>query len=62
MIGSSPHEALARSIAHDLERKGFIVFITVGTPEEEQLVLREAKPDIRPLYVDITSVRILVSC
>src|SRR6266536_3262612 len=47
---------MARSIACDLWRRGFIVFITVTSPEEEQVVRAESKPDIRPLYIDITSV------
>jgi hypothetical protein len=53
---------MARSIALDLERRGFIVFVTVTSPEEEQLVLAESKADIRPLYIDVTAVCIWTSC
>lgn len=45
-------------LALDLERRGFIVFIVVHTPEEEAAVLRgigEGRHDIRPLMLDLAS-------
>ena len=52
---SSFHDPLARSLAVDLERRGYIVFITVSSTEEDSLVQQEAKEDIRPLWMDLTS-------
>ncbi|KAI9835186.1 MAG: hypothetical protein M1819_002556 [Sarea resinae] len=53
VIAGSPHEPITRSIALDLERRGFIVYIVVSTVEEEQAVQNEARVDIRPLNIDI---------
>ncbi|KAK9479481.1 hypothetical protein V1514DRAFT_328036 [Lipomyces japonicus] len=50
VLASSPREPIAKIIAADLERRGFIVFITVQ-PGEEHLVLKEDSPDIRPLIM-----------
>lgn len=50
MLASSPREPLAKFIAADLERRGFIVFMTVQ-PGEEHLVLKEDSADIRPLIM-----------
>lgn len=58
VIAGSPHEPLTRSIASDLERRGFIVFITVLSVEEEHLVQAENSADIRALYLDVTTVSI----
>ncbi|KAI9734207.1 MAG: hypothetical protein M1834_002307 [Cirrosporium novae-zelandiae] len=54
VISGSPSEPLVRSIALDLERRGFIVFIVVSTLEEENIVHNESRVDIRPLHLDIT--------
>lgn len=58
VIAGSPHEPMTRSVATDLERRGFIIFITVTSPEEERVVHSENREDIRPLWLDPTSVRI----
>ncbi|KAK9453349.1 hypothetical protein V1511DRAFT_505451 [Dipodascopsis uninucleata] len=50
VLASSPREPIAKIIAADLERRGFIVFMTVQ-PGEEHLVLKEDSPDIRPLIL-----------
>ncbi|KAK9369935.1 hypothetical protein V1509DRAFT_617990 [Lipomyces kononenkoae] len=50
VLASSPREPIAQIIAADLERRGFIVFMTVH-PGEEHLVLKEDSPDIRPLIM-----------
>ena len=60
VLVGSPHSPLTRSISGDLERRGFIVYIPVGSLSEEKLVQSESRADIRPLSLDITSVRILL--
>jgi hypothetical protein len=52
---STFHDPLTRSLALDLERRGYIVYITVSSTEEDSLVQSETKPDIRPLWMDLTS-------
>ena len=56
VIAGSPNEPITRSLALDLERRGFIVYIVVNTVEEEQLVRNEARADIHPLNIDIVDV------
>jgi Fungal family of unknown function (DUF1776) len=58
VIVGSPHEPLTRSIATDLERRGFIVYITVSSTEEEHAVLTENRADIQALWLDLTTVSI----
>ncbi|MCJ1361356.1 hypothetical protein MMC16_000454 [Acarospora aff. strigata] len=53
VIAGSPSEPITRSLALDLERRGFIVYIVVNTMEEEQLVRNETRADIHPLNLDI---------
>ena len=48
---------MTRSIASDLERRGFIVYITVLSEEEEQIVRSENRLDILPLWLDLATVR-----
>ncbi|KLJ05896.1 hypothetical protein EMPG_10678 [Blastomyces silverae] len=55
VIAGSPHEPMTRSVANDLERRGFIVFITVASSEEESAVRAEGREDIRPLWLDLTT-------
>lgn len=55
VIAGNAHEALVRATAFDLERKGFIVYIIVATPEEEAAVRSENSEDIRPLWIDLTA-------
>ena len=52
---SSFHDPLTRSLALDLERRGYIVYVTVASKEEDSLVHAEAKEDLRPLWMDLTS-------
>lgn len=56
VIAGSPHEAITRSIAFDLERRGYIVYITVSSAEEEQIVQSENRMDIRALWLDLSMV------
>ncbi|KAK5088065.1 hypothetical protein LTR05_002281 [Lithohypha guttulata] len=52
---STFHDPLTRSLAVDLERRGYIVYVTVSSTEEDTLVHQEAKPDLRPIWIDVTS-------
>ena len=56
VLVGSPHSSLTRSLALNLERRGFIVYIPVSDPSEEHHVRSESRADIRPLHLDITSV------
>jgi hypothetical protein len=56
VIAGSPHEPIVRSLALDLERRGFIVFIVCNDVDEELQVQNEARNDIRPLMVDVSDV------
>lgn len=60
LVGSL-NAPLTRSLALDLERKGFIVYIPISDLKEEQLVQAMSRVDIRSLNMDITSVRSLLS-
>lgn len=59
VLAGSPHSPLTRSLSRELERRGFIVYIPVASLSEEQIIQSESKGDIRPLNLDITSVRSL---
>lgn len=56
MLAGSPHDPVARSLALDLDRRGFIVFVAVSTVEDEQVVINEGRADVRPLNIDILDV------
>lgn len=60
VIAGSPSEPLTRTIATDLARRGFIIYWTASSPEEEEIVLKEGSDDIRALTIqseDVNSVR-----
>jgi hypothetical protein len=60
VVAGSMHEPLARALVLDLERRGFIVFVVVGSIDEERMVqteLSSTRSDIRPLRLDPTDVR-----
>lgn len=52
---STFHDALTRSLALDLERRGYVVYVTVSSTDEDSLIQQEAKADLRPLWIDLTS-------
>lgn len=52
---STFHDPLTRSLALDLERRGYVVYVTVSSTEEDSLIQQEAKTDLRPLWIDLTS-------
>ncbi|KAK2871991.1 hypothetical protein FQN49_002647 [Arthroderma sp. PD_2] len=54
VISGSPHEPMTRSIACDLERRGYIVFITATSTEEQQVIESEGREDIRSLWFDLS--------
>lgn len=56
VIAGSPSEPVVRSLALDLERRGFIVFIVCSDVQEEVMVQQESRSDIRPLTVDVSNV------
>ena len=56
VLAGAPHEPISRSLSLDLERRGFIVYVIVNTPEEDHLVRSESRADIRPLHLNITDV------
>lgn len=56
VLAGSPALPLTRSLSLDLERKGFVVFIVCNTIEDEMMVQNLARPDIKPLTIDITDV------
>jgi hypothetical protein len=47
---------MTRSIAVDLERRGFIVYVFVQSVEEEHIIQTENRSDVRALYLDLTTV------
>ncbi|OAL65297.1 hypothetical protein A7C99_3781 [Trichophyton rubrum] len=54
VISGSPHEPMTRSIACDLEKRGYIIFVTVTSTEEQHVIESEAREDIRPLWFDLS--------
>lgn len=56
VVAGSPSEPITRSVALDLERRGYIVYVVCNTIEEEVLVQNESRPDIKPLMIDIVDV------
>ena len=57
IAGGSPHDPISRSLALDLERRGFIVYVVVNSIEDEHVVANEGRSDIKPLNIDILDVR-----
>jgi hypothetical protein len=49
---------MTRAIAADLERRGYIVYVTVSSAEEEHIVQSEHRADIKALWLDLTTVRL----
>ncbi|KAI5805907.1 hypothetical protein EDC01DRAFT_609833 [Geopyxis carbonaria] len=53
VVAGSPHDAVTRSLAADLEHRGFIVFVVVGSLDDEQTVSALGGRDLRPLHLDL---------
>lgn len=62
VVAGSPHEPMTRAIAADLERRGYIVYVTVSSADEEHLVQSEHRADIKALWLDLTTVSIRGWC
>ncbi|KAJ4169300.1 hypothetical protein NW754_016334 [Fusarium falciforme] len=54
VVAGSPSLPLTRSLALDMERRGFMVYIVCNAAEDEGMVLAMKRPDIRPLSIDTT--------
>ncbi|KAJ5916159.1 hypothetical protein N7504_000174 [Penicillium tannophilum] len=55
VVAGSPHEPMTRAIATDLERRGYIVYVTVSSADEEHIVQSENRADIKALWLDLTT-------
>jgi NAD(P)-dependent dehydrogenase (short-subunit alcohol dehydrogenase family) len=49
---------MTRAIATDLERRGYIVYVTVSSADEEHIVKAENRVDIKALWLDLTTVSV----
>lgn len=47
---------MTRAIAADLERRGYIVYVTVTSAEEEHIVQSDNRADIKALWLDLSAV------
>ncbi|KAF5021395.1 hypothetical protein F66182_6584 [Fusarium sp. NRRL 66182] len=54
VIAGSPTLPLTKSLALDMERRGYIVFIVCNAAEDESMVHAMKRPDIRALSIDTT--------
>ncbi|KAK5636864.1 hypothetical protein RRF57_012577 [Xylaria bambusicola] len=54
VIAGSPSLPLTKSLALDLERRGFLVYIVCNTIDDEVMVQNMSRPDIRGFSIDIT--------
>ncbi|KAJ4418042.1 hypothetical protein N0V82_005796 [Gnomoniopsis sp. IMI 355080] len=54
VVAGSPNLPLTKALSLDLERRGFVVYISCNTLDEEVVVQNLSRPDIRPLGIDIT--------
>ncbi|KAI1502564.1 hypothetical protein F5X99DRAFT_158610 [Biscogniauxia marginata] len=54
VIAGSPTLPLTKALSLDMERRGFIVYVVCNSIDEEVMVQAFARPDIKPLGVDIT--------
>lgn len=60
VVAGDPKLPLTRSLSLDLERRGFIVYIACNTLDDEAMVQNLSRPDVRPLGIDITDVRLIL--
>jgi NAD(P)-dependent dehydrogenase (short-subunit alcohol dehydrogenase family) len=54
VVAGCPSSPIVKSLALDLERRGFIVYVVCKDMEEEQQVHSESRIDVKPLHVDVT--------
>jgi hypothetical protein len=56
VVAGSPTLPLTKSLALDMERRGFVVYVVCNAAEDEALVHAFSRQDIRPLSIDTTDV------
>jgi hypothetical protein len=56
VLAGVPGSPIVKSLSHDLEKRGFVVYVIVTSEEEQALVTAESRVDIRPLSLDLTNV------
>lgn len=56
VLAGNAFSPLTKSLAIDLERRGFIVYVSTNTPAEEASVRGEMRADLRALEMDVTNV------
>lgn len=56
VLAGSPYAQTTKSIALDLEKRGFLIYIPVGSLEEETAVAELRMTNVHSLNFDITSV------
>lgn len=61
VIAGSPRLPLTKTLALDMERRGFIVFIVCNAVEDEAAVKSLSRADILPLTIDTTNVSLFLS-
>ncbi|KAI9044152.1 DUF1776 domain-containing protein [Aspergillus affinis] len=54
VVVGSPLEPMTKAISVDLERRGYIVYVTVSSAEEEHIIQSQNSGDIRALWLDLT--------
>lgn len=59
VLAGPPESQLTRSLASDLEKRGFLVYIPTETLAGEQIVAAEGKHDIMPMHLDLSSVSLI---
>ena len=61
VIAGTPGSRLVTTLARDMEKRGFVVYVVATSREEFLSVQAEGKPDIRPLAMDLVDVSPLLS-
>ena len=56
VIAGPANSPVTKSLAYDLERRGFIIYVLVSSVEEEAIVQNEGRADIRPFHMDAMDV------
>ncbi|KAL9105317.1 MAG: hypothetical protein Q9227_009484 [Pyrenula ochraceoflavens] len=55
ILATNYHDPISSSVALDLERRGYIVYVTVSSQSEEKALQAEKNIDLQPLWLDLTS-------
>lgn len=56
VVTGTPNAPITRSVAWDLERRGFIVYVVVLDAAEENSIRAESRNDVHPLHLNVTDV------